>query len=97
MSPGKNGREFREEDDQCVSPKQGVCQICSRRPMGLLWLERSERSVSISAGGATTHLCCCSTKRGKDNTSENGGFCVPIKLYLQNQMVAVLTLQTAVC
>ena len=55
------------------------------------------RLVCYTVPVATTHLCCCSTKRGKDNTSENGGFCVPIKVYLQNQVVAVLTLHTAVC
>ena len=53
--------------------------------------------VRYTVSAATTHLGCCSTKTGKDNTSENGGFCVPIKLYLQNQVVAVLTLQAAVC
>ena len=55
------------------------------------------RLVCCTVSVATTHLCCCSTKTGKDNTSENGSFCVPIKVYLQNQVVAVLTLQTAVC
>ena len=37
---------------------------------------------------ATTHLCCCSRKTGKDNTSANG--CVPIKLSFQNQVVPVV-------
>ena len=35
---------------------------------------------------ATIHLCCCSTKTGKDNTSVNGCSYVPIKLYFQNQV-----------
>ena len=55
------------------------------------------RLVCCTVSVATTDLCCCSTKTGKDNTSESGGFCVPIKLYLQNQVVALLTLQTVVC
>ena len=55
------------------------------------------RLMCCTVSVATTHLCCCSTKTGKDNTSGNGSFCVPIKLYWQNQVVAVLTLQAAVC
>ena len=35
--------------------------------------------VRYTVSAATTHLGCCSTKTGKDNMSENGGFCVPIK------------------
>ena len=37
---------------------------------------------------ATTQLCCFSIKTAIDNVSTNGQGCIPIKLYLQNQMEA---------
>ena len=43
----------------------------------------------------TTHLCHCSTKTGKEHTLVNG--CIPIKLYFQNQVVAVLPPQGVLC
>ena len=34
-----------------------------------------------TVSNAATHLCCCSTKTGKENMSANGHGCVPVKLY----------------
>ena len=45
----------------------------------------------------TTQLCCFSIKTAIDNVSTNGQGCIPIKLYLQNQMEASIGPQTVVC
>ena len=60
-------------------------------------IENTAGFVCCTISVATTHLCCCSTKTGKDNTSANGCSCVPVKLYFKNQAVAVLAQQAVVC
>ena len=51
--------------------------------------------VCYTVSAATTHLGCCSTKTGKDNTSANG--CFPIKFSFQNQVATILVPQSVVC
>ena len=43
--------------------------------------------VDLTISVATTQLCCCSVKEATDNTPVNECGCVPIKLYLQEQVV----------
>ena len=53
--------------------------------------------VCHSIAVVTYQLCCCSTKTGKDNTSAKAHDCVPIKLYLQKHVMAILGPQAIVC
>ena len=53
--------------------------------------------VCHSISVVTYQLSCCSTKTGKDNTSAKAHNCVPIKLYLQKQVMAILGPQAIVC
>ena len=53
--------------------------------------------VCHSISVVTYQLCCCITKTGKDNTSAKAHDCVPIKLYLQKQVMAILGPQAIVC
>ena len=93
----------------CFSPLTGLhcpsitvpCGLCLFRAglSKILFFAKTQIEiigfVCYTVSAAATHLGCCSTKTGKDNTSANG--CFPIKLPFQNQVVAILIPQAVVC
>ena len=73
--------------------QESVCFFFSFKQQIVNILDFVCHSISV----VTYQLCCCNTKTGKDNTSAKAHDCVPIKLYLQKQVMAILGPQAIVC